>query len=201
MPRKTSDTTRRKLLKTIGAAGLSVGATGVASADAPADLERLEAVHADPLRARWAAARHADPVLAELAERGVLQRGDVTELDFGDADVKGLYKDGTPVVQIETTTEFDDAEVEFVSRPGTGRVYATVRREDTTYTVERAAGSDGVTVQSCWYEHRCIQLSCSGNGGSYCLYQERHCCDNCTEEVGTSATCCGSWTYDGCCGC
>jgi hypothetical protein len=121
-------TTRRALLKTIGATSLAAGATGVASADAPADLECMEAVHADPLRARWAAAQHADPVLAELADRGVLERGDIAELDFDDADV-----------------------------------------------------NDDVTVRTCWYEHRCITLSCGGTGGSYCQYQERHCCDNCTE--------------------
>lgn len=80
---------------------------------------------------------------------------------------------------------------------------STVRRGDTTFTVERAAGSDDVTVQSCWYEHRCTGFSCGGSGGSNCQYQERNCCDNCTAggAVGTSATCCGSWYNDGCCTC
>lgn len=184
------NTTRRALLKTIGATSLAVGATGVASADAPPDLERMEAVHADPLRARWAAAQHADPVLAELADRGVLERGDVTELDFVNADVKGLYRDGTTDVRIAATTEFDGGRIEFVSRPGTGRTYATVRTDDgEVYTVESAAGSDDATVRSCWYEHKCASYMCGI--GSYCQYLERECC----------AGGCTSWRDDGCCSC
>lgn len=203
------DTTRRTLLKTLGTASLAFGAVGVGSArDAPTEeLTHVETAYGSPTRARWAAAQHADPVLTELARRGVLERGDVTELDFEGVETKGLFKNDEVVVQLATETEFEGYTVEFVARPQTGRVYATVRPDDgDTYTVESAADSDDVTTQDCWYEHDCTNLAC-GSGGSGCAYLERECCNPClqesSDELGTSdcETTCSDWSADGCCLC
>lgn len=199
-----SDTTRRRLLKSIGATSLAFGATGVASArEVPTkDLRRVDEAYQSPTRARWATAQYADPVLDELAERGLLERGSVTELDFESVEVEGFYKDGETVAHVETTTEFEDAIVEFAVRPQTGRVYATVHTDDgDVYTVERAAGSDDVTTQSCWYEHTCdtSQFCDSGNG---CQKLESQCCDDgCVQSGIGTESCCGPWYDDGCCPC
>lgn len=196
------DPTRRRLLKSIGVTSLAFGATGVASPkEVPtSELRRVESAYSDPVRARWAVAEHADPVLAELAEKGVLERASVTELDFENVETKGRYKDGTTVVHITTETEVEDATVEFVARPQTGRVYATVRPDDSdVYTVESVAGEDVVTTSDCWYEHTCDSTPC--NGGNGCQMYERQCCDGgCVQNVG-SRGCCTDWYTDGCCPC
>jgi hypothetical protein len=194
MPSEHTDTTRRRLLKSIGATSLALGATGVTSAaEVPTtELKRVEAAHADATRARWAAAQHADPVLSELSRRGVLERGSVTELDFEGVEAKGVQKDGTVLAHVETTTEFEDATVEFAARPQTGRVYATVRADGDVYTVESAAGTDDVTTQGCYYEHDCTNYACDGGG---CVYLERECCN-----YGDGYEC-GDWYQDGCCTC
>lgn len=203
MPSDQGNTTRRRLLKSIGATSLAFGATGVAGArDLPTgELERVKTAYGTPTRVRWAASQHADPVLAELADRGVLERGSVTELDFQNAAVDPFYKDGQAVAHVATETEFDDATVAFVARPETGRVYATVRTDTgDTYTVESAAGTRDVTTQDCWYEHTCDSTYCdSGNG---CQKYERQCCDSgCVQSgVGTMG-CCSDWYEDGCCPC
>lgn len=187
-------TTRRRLLKSIGATGLAFGAVGSASAkDVPTgELKRVETAYGDPTRARWAASRHADPVLAELADRGVLERGEVGGLDFESVETKGVYKDGEAVAHLETTTELDGASVEFVVRPETGRAYATVRTDGETYIVESEAGSDDATTQDCYYEHDCTNYACDGPG---CVYLERECCN-----YGDGYEC-GDWYQDGCCSC
>lgn len=203
-------TTRRRLLKSIGATGLAFGAVGSASAaDVPTGkLNRVETAYETPARARWAASQHADPVLAELADRGVLERDDVAELDFEDVETKGVYKDGEAVAHVATETEFDGSSVEFAVRPETGRAYATVRTDGgDVYTVESAAGDDDVTTQGeCWYEHKCESVACSSGGG--CLYLERECCcqDGTTglssDDVGTTCNeSCTDWYEDGCCTC
>lgn len=194
-PDKT-DTTRRRLLRSIGATSLALGATGVVSArEVPTtDLHRVETAHGDPTRARWAVAQHADPVLAELADRGVLDRGSVTELDFEGVQTKGVFKDSAVVAHVETTTEFEEYEVEFAVRPQTGRAYATVRSDDgRAYTVESAAESDDVTMQDCYYNHDCTNYACDSASG--CVYLEQQCCN-----YGTGYEC-GDWYQDGCCGC
>ncbi|MFC7082100.1 hypothetical protein [Halorussus caseinilyticus] len=188
------DTTRRRLLKSIGATGLAFGATGVSSArEVPTrELERASAAYDSPTRARWAAARHADSVLAELADRGVLDRGDATELDFEDASADPFYADGETVAHVTTETALDGATVELAVRPQTGRAYATVRTGDEVYTVESPAGSDDVSVQNCYYEHDCTSYACDGSG---CVYLERQCCN-----YGDGYRC-DDWSQDGCCSC
>lgn len=188
-------TTRRRLLKSIGATSLAFGATGAASArDVPTEeLERVKAAYETPTRARWAAAQHADPVLAELAERGVLERGSVAELDFENVEVEGFYKDGGSVAHVATETDLDGATVEFVVRPRTGRAYATVQEGGDTYTVESPAESDDVTTQDCYYEYDCTNYAC--DSGSGCVYLERQCCN-----YGDGYHC-DEWSQDGCCTC
>jgi hypothetical protein len=194
-----NDTTRRRLLKSIGATGLAVSATGFASATSASDEPtELEARYRSLDVAQQAVADHAAPVLAELADRGVLERGDATELEFGGvesrmadgATVKGLRKGDATTVHVETTTELDDGHVEIAVRPSTGRAYATVRPDDgDAYTIESEAGSDDVSTTSCWYEHKCASYMCGI--GSYCQYLERECCANS----------CTDWYDDGCCSC
>lgn len=190
------NTTRRRLLKSISASSLAFGATGVASArDLPVtELERVEAAYGTPTRARWAAARHAEPVLAELADRGVLDHGDVTELDFEGVTVDSFYGDGQAVAHVSATTDLDGTTVEVAVRPQTGRAYATVRPDDgEVYTVESAAGTDAVTTKDCYYEHDCTNYAC--DSGSGCVYLERECCN-----YGDGYQC-GDWYQDGCCTC
>lgn len=195
----SANPTRRSVLKGIGASAVAgIAVTGTASAKPIAEISRVEGAYDDTARARWAVAEHADPVLAELAANGVLDRGNVAELDFEDLSVAAIVKDGTPTAQLETTTDVDGDEVEVLVRPETGRAYATVRTDGDVYTVESAAGSDDVTTQDCTYEHRCLTDQYCSDGG--CQYQERACCDNLSSsEVGTAD--CGDWTNDGCCPC
>lgn len=197
----SANPTRRSVLKGIGASAVAgIAVTGTASAKPIAEMGRVEVAYDDAARARGVVAEHADPVLAELAANGVLARGDVAELDFDDLSVDALAKDGTPTAQLETTTDVDGGEVEVLVRPETGRAYATVRTDGDVYTVESAAGSDDVSTQDCYYEHRCTNLSCDTAGE--CVYQERECCDNLTQgEIGTSDYDCGNWYNDGCCLC
>lgn len=187
---------RRTVLKTVGAsavAGIATAGSATAKEAPMAQMERLETAYDDSIRAQWAVSQHADDVLAELARRGILARGDAAELDFDALSVKGLGKDGTPTAQLETTTERDGKSVEVVVRPGTGRAYATVRTDGDVYTVESVAGSDDVTTQNCYYNHKCESAACSSGGG--CVYLEQQCCD-----YGTGYKC-GNWEEDGCCTC
>ncbi|NEU55373.1 hypothetical protein [Halorussus sp. MSC15.2] len=141
---------------------------------------------------RWAVSEHARSVLSELADRDVLDRGDVTELDFEDVSVEPFYRGGTAVTHLTTETSLPDATVELATRPQTGRAYATVRTADETYTVESPAGSDDVTVRNCYYEHDCTNYACSSSG---CVYLERQCCN-----YGDGYHC-DEWSKDGCCSC
>lgn len=194
MPANQDGTTRRRLLKSIGATSLAFGATGAASAreGSAEELKRIEAVYGSPTRSQWTAAQHARPVLAELARRGVLERGDVTELDFEDVTVDSFHKDGQVVAHMATETALDEATVELVVRPQTGRTYATVRTDEEVYTVESPTGTDDVTTQDCYYEYDCTNYACNSGG---CVYLTRQCCN-----YGDGYEC-GNWEQDGCCTC
>lgn len=199
MPSEKNTASRRRILKAVGSTGLAFSATGLASGAGTSDeVTKLEANYRSTDAAQQAVADYAAPVLAELARRDVLEQGEATELDFSGvesrvadgATVKGLRTDAGPTAHVETTTELDDGRVEVAVRPGSGRAYATVRTDDgDVYTIESAAGSDDVSTQDCWYEHKCESYMCGI--GSYCQYLERECC----------ATSCTDWYDDGCCSC
>lgn len=184
---------RRTVLKAVGTSAVAgIALSGNASAESVqhGEIERVEAAYDDEVRARWALDAHAQPVLAALAEKGVLERESVTELEFSERTVKGLAKDGQATAQITAEAQTDDGHVEFFVRPETGRAYATVFGEEQTYTLESPAGRDVVTQDDCWYEHRCkANSNCTSLN---CVYQERYCC----RGLG-----CGAWQYDGCCAC
>lgn len=212
MSRNTSsETTRRSVLRAIGASATAGAAVALASngasatATASREMRRLEAAYRDPIRARWALVQHARPVLAELADRGVLDRGTVDELGFDDMDVTGLYLDGETTAQITVRTDTATGPLEIHVRPELGFARGTI--EDTgdgPLTVESNPSDDDVSTQVCWTETDCTS-SCDF-GSDSCAYLERRCCNPClqsTDDASTASceTSCDSWSQEGCCSC
>lgn len=206
-----SDTTRRTMLRAIGASAAAVSAAGFAANSVSAtpaasrEMRRLEAAYRDPLRARWAVVQHAGPVLAELADRGVLERGTVDELDFDRLDVRGLYVDGETTAQIVVRTETATGPLEIHVRPELGFARGTIKDAgDGPLTVESDAKDDDVSTQVCWTESSCT-AECDFNTAD-CAYLERRCCNPCIQSVDgpSTANCetsCDSWSQEGCCSC
>lgn len=189
MSRDGSETTRRRVLAAVGAAGLTAAVSGVAIGRRvdPA-ATGVVAGYGSTARRREAVETYADAAVAALVERGVLDG--IDDLDFEAAEVTPLRMDGRATAQVVAATETDAHEVEVVVRPHLGEGYATARSLDGGGVTATQDG-DGVTVENCYTDHRCSSSECVDDI-RFCQYEERQCCDydDCT-----------AWTNDGCCNC
>ncbi|WP_276299740.1 hypothetical protein [Halorussus lipolyticus] len=187
-----TDTTRRRLLKSIGATSLALGATGVASAS-------VSTTRADEVRAQFEASdaieeafdAHAAPVLAELADRGVIRSASAAAFDLSDATLS-VSDEGAKIV---ATKETDAHEVTVEVLPDKSESGASVKPtgDESPFTLRSAAGDDGVSTEDhCYYEYDCTNYPCSSTSNE-AVYLKRHCCEY------TDGTDCSSWEQDGCC--
>lgn len=186
-----TDTTRRRLLKSIGATGLAFGASGVASAS-------VSRTRAAEVRARFETADaveqtlqdHATPVLSELADRGVIQSASAAAFDLSDATLS-VSDDGAKIV---ATKETDAHEVTLEVRPDQSESVASVKPtgDESPFTLRSEAGDDVSTESHCYYEYDCTNYPCSSTS-TEAVYLRRHCCEY------TDGTDCSSWEQDGCC--
>lgn len=190
MSSNQGDTTRRRLLKSIGATSLAFGATGAASAT-PSDhtAEELRSRYGTAAATEQAVTAHASSVLEELASRGVVERASAAVFDLSDATLVAS-DDGARIV---ATTETDAHSVTLAVRPDSEEAVASVEPagDGDPFTLRSEADDEVSTQDHCYYEHRCTNYPCSdGSGG---IYLERHCCEYPDE------TQCSSWEQDGCC--
>jgi hypothetical protein len=187
-----TDTTRRRLLKSIGATGLAFGASGVASAS-------VSDTRAAELRAQFGAAdaveeafdAHGTPVLSELADRGVIQSASAAAFDLSDATLS-VSDDGAKIV---ATKETPAHEVTVEVLPDESESAASVKPTggESPFTLRSAAGDDDVSTEDhCYYEYDCTNYACSDQSNE-AVYLKRHCCEY------TDGTDCSSWEQDGCC--
>lgn len=192
MAPEQTDTTRRRLLKSIGATGLALSATGGASAS-------VSDTRAAELKAQYGAAdaveetfdAHATPVLAELADRGVIQSASAATFNLSDATLS-VSDEGAKIV---ATKETDTHEVTVEVRPDQSGSAASVKPtgDATPFTLRSEAEDDGVSTEDhCYYEYDCTNYPCSSTSNE-AVYLKRHCCEY------TDGTSCSSWEQDGCC--
>jgi hypothetical protein len=197
---------RRTVLKTLGAAAAAAtGAAGTASARTARAARQAQAAYASPDAARQAVADHATPLLSALADRGVLDRGDVAELgidalqpaweyeQFGDgATVTAVEADGTLSAKIAASGSFGGDTVELSVQPERGVSYALVHpSEGDPFTLRQEPdGTISDTASDCGYEYFCEddhcessiytyyrQYCCTDDGFTYCEYAEKvGCC-------------------------
>lgn len=211
MSRKGDDskTTRRTVLRAVGAAAATGAVAGMASPAAAengaslAQLKQKEAQHMDPTRVSWSVAQHAGPTMAALADEGYLDSDSVDELptdtvvaasEFGDvtegAMVSAHHDDGlTGLIVVETQT--DTHRIDLVVQPENDRSYASVEPlgggERVTVRPDR-----GVTTQGpCWYETKCRYDEC---GTKLATYWEYECCSQ-----GGSTNCDPLYSTGDCC--
>lgn len=205
---------RRSVLKAVGASavgGVAFSGSAIASQHpAPERLTRIKARFADPVAARETVAEHADVLLDELADRGVLATASVSAFPAGElltpgtyshadegATVRGARIDGEWDAEVATSTETESHTVELVVQPNRGRSYALVDPKDGGDTYRLTSDQTGdVSIEThCHYESQCLSyFAC--NSGSYCQRQERHCCDDDGDGVEDNCT---DWYNDGCC--
>lgn len=205
---------RRSVLKAVGASAVGgVAFSGSATADrrpVPEKLRRRKAEFEDPITARAAVAEHADVLLDELAERGVLATASaaafpadelLTPAEYSGvtegATVRGVQIDGEWDAEVVTSTETDSHAIELVVQPNRDRSYALVDPKDggDTYRLTFDANGDVSVSNHCHHESRCLSyFACES--GSNCQRQRRHCCDD--DGDGTAENC-TDWYNDRCC--
>lgn len=205
---------RRSVLKAVGASAVAgVAFTGSATAGSrpvPAEVEQVKAEFEDPITARGTVAEHADALLNELADRGVLAAGSAAAFPTGEllspgeysdvtegATVRGARIDGEWDAEVVTSTDTDDHVVEIIVQPNRERSYALVdpKGGGDMYRLTSEQNGDVGVDNHCHYESQCLSyFACSS--GSSCQRQERHCCDD--DGDGTEDNC-TSWYNDSCC--
>lgn len=208
---KTSETTRRTLLKSVGAGAavsFGLGMTGTAGAR-PAGLsathDELKSSYLDTEATRRAFLDHAGHVLAELSARGLLTRGDVNELpletlqnnaEYVEGDgvhVTAFEHEGVDTAHLVVSKATDTHTLEIVVQPELGRSYARAIPEDgnaTSYVVpHRDISPEGY----CWFESDCKAECCVVDGDCRATNYERSCCDQ------AGVTDCDLWGPTGSC--
>lgn len=195
---------RRSVLRATGASALAAaGGAGAAGARVgDADVARLEARYDSLSAVSGAVDDHAGRVLAELVDRGHLDRADAAAFhldglvaDDGPGRVMSLGMDGAATAQIELVRETATHEVRLVVRPERGEAYASLDPLADGDPLTVRDDGDDVTTQACTTESRCTCEVCDLNS---CVYQERTCCTNFDDDGDLD---CGSWSDEGCCGC
>lgn len=190
MPANQGSSTRRRLLKSIGATSLAFGATGLASAT-PDDeaVAELKSRYGTAAAAEQAVTAHANPLLAELADRDVIESASAAAFELSDATL-AVNDDGAKIV---TTRETDDHRVTLAVHPDQGESVVSVKPagDGDAYTIRSDADDDVSTEDHCYYEYDCTNYPCSSQSGA--IYLKRHCCEY------TDGTQCSSWEQDGCC--
>ena len=210
----TDSIDRRSVLKTIGASAVAgvafAGSTTASSRPVPAELEQVKAEFDDSVTARAAVAEHADALLEELADRGVLAAGSAAAFPTGEllspgeysdvaegATVRGARIDGEWDAEVATSVETDGHAVEIIVQPNRERSYALVDPKDggDMYRLTSEQNGDVGVDNHCHDESQCLSyFQC--DSGSSCQRQERHCCDD--DGDGTEDNC-TDWYNDGCC--
>lgn len=206
---------RRSVLKAVGVSAVGgIALSGSATARRrpfPEEVQRVKAEFEDPASARDALADHADPILDELTERGVLRTASVSAFPADDllapreysdvaegATVRGVDVDGEWDAEVVASTETDAHAVELVVQPNRARSYALVDPKDggDMYRLSTSQDDDEVSVSDhCHYESQCLSyFQC--DSGTSCQRQERHCCD---DDGDGNEDNCNSWYNDGCC--
>lgn len=205
---------RRSVLEAIGASAIAgvafAGSATAGSRPVPAELKQAKAEFDDPITARAAVTEHADALLEELADRGVLTAGSAAAFPTGEllspgeysdvtegATVRGARIDGEWDVEVATTTETGAHTVELIVQPNRDRSYALVdpNGDGDMYRLTSEQNGDVGVENHCHYESRCLSyFQC--DSGSSCQRQERHCCDD--DGDGTEDDC-TDWYNDGCC--
>lgn len=179
------------MLRTISAAtvaGLGVSSAGTASARVASARER-RAAYASPGAAREAVADHATPLLAALADRGVLDRGEVAELGLdslepaweyeqfgGGATVTAFEADGTLSAKIAVSSTVGGDAAEVVVQPERGVSYARVDPADGEPFALRQEpdGTVSTGVRDCGYEYFCQDDRCTT---SRLTHYRQYCCE------------------------
>lgn len=214
----STTTSRRRVLRAVGAgATVALGAsgtTGAARTPAPGLSPARRAVrdeYASTAAVRAALDDHAADVLAGLADRGVLDRGDLAEFDLSVLDgatfarssdgvhVSAFELDGVVTAHVVAGTETPTHDVSVVVQPERGRSFARVVSKADGERTLLLAGDDGVVEPDhhCWYETRCSSECCTSTCADPAEY-EYHCCEqsdgttNCepVERVGCCRNCC-----------
>lgn len=186
---------RRSVLKAVGASAIAgVAVAGNASADdGPiTDLDEFEAEFADANRVRWAVTRHADALLAGLAERNLLTDSTGAEFfDAADVTTTPIEIDGVTSGRITVSKEFESHSVELVVFPERERRFAYVHRDAQTRKLRVEDGDVAVeTACDCYYEYKCEGLCPDGTAGYPHQRYSRECCDC------DNGTVCDDWSAD-----
>lgn len=188
---------RRSVLKTVGTTavgGIALAGSGSAKPrSSPEKVSRIRETYSDERAARSAVARHADELLAGLAERGVV--GETAGAAFfdgaDDVTAEPVEIDGVTSGRLTVSREFADHTVDLVVFPERDRSFAYVHRNGETQKF--SADSEDVAVDAacdCYYEYKCESLCPDGTAGYPHQRYSRECCscDN--------GTACDDWSAD-----